>query len=84
MKKWMIVAAVLALAVPACLGNAVEREEGVKAAYVCEAESGTAVAVQRETERLPIASMCKIMTLLLAFEAADAGELSLEESVVVS
>ena len=84
MKKWMIVAAALALAVPACLGNAVEREEGVKAAYVCEAESGTAVAVQRETERLPIASMCKIMTLLLAFEAADAGELSLEESVVVS
>lgn len=84
MKKWMIVAAVLALAVPACLGNAVEREEGVKAAYVCEAESGTAVAAQRETERLPIASMCKIMTLLLAFEAADAGELSLEESVAVS
>lgn len=84
MKKWMIVAAALALAVPACLGNAVEREEGVKAAYVCEAESGTTVAVQRETERLPIASMCKIMTLLLAFEAADAGELSLEESVAVS
>ena len=84
MKKWMIVAAVLALAVPACLGNAVEREEGVKAAYVCETESGTAVAAQRETERLPIASMCKIMTLLLAFEAADAGELSLEESVAVS
>ena len=84
MKKWMIVAAALALAVPACLGNAVEREEGVKAAYVCEAESGTAVAARRETERLPIASMCKIMTLLLAFEAADAGELSLEESVVVS
>ena len=84
MKKWMIVAAVLALAVPACLGNAVEREEGAKAAYVCEAESGTAVAAQRETERLPIASMCKIMTLLLAFEAADAGELSLEESVAVS
>lgn len=84
MKKWMIVAAALALAVPACLGNAVEREEGVKAAYACEAESGTAVAAQRETERLPIASMCKIMTLLLAFEAADAGELSLEESVAVS
>lgn len=84
MKKWMIVAAALALAVPACLGNAVEREEGVKAAYVCETESGTAVAAQRETERLPIASMCKIMTLLLAFEAADAGELSLEESVAVS
>ena len=84
MKKWMIVAAALALAVPACLGNAVEREEGVKAAYACEAESGTAVAARRETERLPIASMCKIMTLLLAFEAADAGELSLEESVAVS
>lgn len=84
MKKWMIVAAALALAVPACLGNAVEREEGVKAAYVCEAESGTAVAARHETERLPIASMCKIMTLLLAFEAADAGELSLEESVAVS
>lgn len=55
-----------------------------KAAYLCDAESGTQVFAMDETKRLPIASMCKIMTLDLCFEAVERGELSLDEQIVVS
>lgn len=55
-----------------------------KAAYLCDFQSGTVAYAQNETERLPIASMCKIMTLLLSFEAADSGNLSYDELIPVS
>ena len=55
-----------------------------KAAYLCDFESGTKVFSENEEKRLPIASMCKIMTLLLSLEATDRGELSFDEQIVVS
>lgn len=55
-----------------------------KAAYLCDAASGTVAYEENATERLPIASMCKIMTLLLSFEAADGGNLSYDENITVS
>ncbi len=55
-----------------------------KAAYVCDCDSGTVVYSRNETERLPIASMCKIMTLLLSFEAVETGNLSYDEMITVS
>ena len=65
---------------------AVEKVEGVeaKSAYLCDFESGTEVYKENESLRLPIASMCKIMTLLLSFEAADAGNLAYDEMITVS
>ncbi len=55
-----------------------------KAAYLCDYESGSEVYAKNETTRLPIASMCKIMTLLLSFEAVDRGELNYDEMITVS
>ncbi len=55
-----------------------------KSAYVIEKTSGISVFEKDGTKRLPIASMCKIMTLLLAFEAIDAGILSMDEEITVS
>lgn len=55
-----------------------------KSAYLCDYQSGTQVYAKNESERLPIASMCKIMTLLLSFEAIDRGELHYDEMVTVS
>lgn len=55
-----------------------------KAAYLCDYESGTAVLCDNEEKRLPIASMCKIMTLLLSLEAVDRGELNFDEQITVS
>ncbi len=54
-----------------------------KAAYLCDFESGVCAYSNNETERLPIASMCKIMTLLLCFEAVDEGNLTYDEEIAV-
>ncbi|MDE6274745.1 MAG: D-alanyl-D-alanine carboxypeptidase, partial [Clostridiales bacterium] len=61
-----------------------ENEINCKAAYLCDYASGTAVYTKNETQELPIASMCKIMTLLLSFEAVDAGNLAYDEMITVS
>lgn len=55
-----------------------------KSAYLIEPETKTVIYSKNEDERLPIASMCKIMTLLLCFENIDSGNLSLEENITVS
>lgn len=59
-------------------------EPACKAAYLCDYESGTEVYAKNPTKRLPIASMCKIMTLLLSFEAVESGELAYDEMITVS
>ncbi len=55
-----------------------------KAAYVCDEKSGTVIYAKEETKRLPIASMCKIMTLLLSFECIERGELTYDEEITAS
>ena len=55
-----------------------------KAAYLADYATGTVLYAKNENDRLPIASMVKIMTALLTVEAIDAGELSLDEEVFVS
>lgn len=46
--------------------------------------SGTLIYANNENEELPIASMNKVMTLLLCFEALDEGAFSLDDSITVS
>lgn len=55
-----------------------------KAAYLCDWRSGTPVYKRCESAHLPIASMCKIMTMLLCFEAEEAGRISADEPIAVS
>lgn len=55
-----------------------------KASILIDAESGEILHAQNEFEHLPIASMTKIMTLLLAFEEIDSGKLTLQQDVLVS
>lgn len=80
MKKRYILAAALvaAIACVASLGAAVtahadERLPKFKAGFMMDAATGTAVFEHNADERLPIASMVKIMTLLLCFEELDNG-----------
>ena len=61
-----------------------ELVSGCKAAYLCEWRSGSAVYSKDETKHLPIASMCKIMTLVLCFDEIEKGNLSVEEDISVS
>ena len=55
-----------------------------KSAYLMDFSTKTPVYAKNEEVHLPIASMCKIMTLILAFDAIEAGELSLDEEIMVS
>ena len=55
-----------------------------KSAYLIEPSSNTIIYSKNENERLPIASMCKIMTLLLSFEAIDQGIIKYDDLVCIS
>ena len=55
-----------------------------KSAYCMDANSKTTVYAQNQTQRLPIASMCKIMTLILSFEAIESGQFSYDDCITVS
>ena len=53
-------------------------------ALLMEPESGQVIFAANENERRPVASVTKIMTILLAMEALESGRVSMEDSVTVS
>lgn len=59
-------------------------EGSAAGAILIEAESGNVLFEHNPDVRLPIASVTKIMTLLLAVEAIDEGAISLTDTVTVS
>ncbi len=68
----------------ALTADAAEPVCGGKAVYLCDEGSGTEVYSRDAERQLPIASMCKIMTLVLSFEAVESGELGYDEPITVS
>lgn len=59
-------------------------EVKAKAAVLMDVTTGKVLMAKNENERLPPASVTKIMTLLLVCEAIDSGELSLTEKLTAS
>ena len=55
-----------------------------KSAILIEAETGKVLYALNENECLPIASITKIMTMLLVMEAIDSGKISPSETTTVS
>lgn len=55
-----------------------------KSAILIEAETGKVLYAFNENEPLPIASITKIMTMLLVMEAIDTGKINLTDKVTVS
>ncbi|MFG6118526.1 D-alanyl-D-alanine carboxypeptidase family protein [Thalassobacillus sp. B23F22_16] len=64
--------------------NQIELTEGTKSAVLMENSSGTILYDKNAHEKLPPASMTKIMTLLLIMEALEDKTIALEESVRIS
>ncbi len=58
--------------------------EGCKSACLMDARSGEVVFECNAKEHLPIASVCKVMTLTLCFDAVAEGRLGLDDTVTVS
>lgn len=55
-----------------------------RSAYLIDANTGNVIISHNENEHLPIASMCKIMTLLLCFESIDNNKISIDDIVSIS
>lgn len=92
-KKLCFVCLVAALIVPLSLLAAhphnrykvsASAEGEYRALYLIDYDTGTVIKSERENDRYPIASMVKIMTLLLSFEEIDAGKMSLDEKIRIS
>jgi serine-type D-Ala-D-Ala carboxypeptidase (penicillin-binding protein 5/6) len=62
----------------------IELAEQAKSAILIERDTGTVLYEKNAHEKLPPASMTKIMTMLLIMEAIDKGELTLDEKVRAS
>ncbi len=64
--------------------NTLEKSISAKSAVLIDLSTGNVLFSKNENEKLPPASITKIMTLLLVFEALDNGTLSLDEKVTAS
>lgn len=94
MKKLFTAITMTAVAACATLGSAVpcfaapentKLTVGCKSAYMCNVGSASeCIYSENETARMPIASVCKVMTLNLCFEAIDNGQLTFDDKVTVS
>jgi len=73
---WMArcLAALLCLAV--CTGPAAALEPAGRAAYLMDPYSGRVFLEKDSQEPLPVASISKLMTLVVVLEAVERGELS--------
>lgn len=61
-----------------------EINTSAQSAYVCDYNSGTKIYSKNENDRKPIASMTKIMLLLLAFEKNANGQFDFKEKITIS
>lgn len=92
MKKLLTVMLSSCIAVSACAlsGFIVEDKKGgkltvnCKSAYLIDFNSGECLYKENETARMPIASVCKVMTLTLVFDAVADGKISFDDMVTVS
>lgn len=64
--------------------SAVNLQIKAKASYLMDFATGTVMHAQNERAHLPIASMCKIMTLILSFDAIKSGDLDMNEELTIS
>lgn len=64
--------------------TSVELADNAKSAILIERDTGTVLYDKNSNEKLPPASMTKIMTMLLIMEAIESGKLKMEEKVRTS
>lgn len=64
--------------------NASSLTKNCKSAYLMDYNTGECLYKENETARMPIASVCKVMTLTLVFDAIRDGSLALTDMVTVS
>ena len=81
---WLALVLFAGTAWAAPLENGVPVELTSPSAMLLEAETGTVIFEKNADEKRQVASITKLMTLLLCFEALERGEIHLEDSVTIS
>ncbi|WP_129597080.1 D-alanyl-D-alanine carboxypeptidase family protein [Anaerophilus nitritogenes] len=66
------------------IANAEEFHVDAKSAILIDAGSGKIIYEKNSHDKLPPASVTKIMTMLLAMEAIDQGKISLKDDITIS
>ena len=64
--------------------GAVDLAPNARSAILMDADTGTVIFEKNKAEKLPPASITKIMTMLLVMEALDAGKIKLDDPVTTS
>ena len=73
------------LTIPVCAeGDALTDSLSAKSVVLMEMTSGEILLSKNPDEKLPPASITKIMTLLLVMEALDSGKIAIEDTVTAS
>jgi len=80
----IVLASALTFATQIAFADSNKFENVGKSAYLVDYASGEVLYARNEDEKLPIASMVKIMTANLTLEAIERGEISLDDDVLVS
>ena len=81
---FLLISSALSLASFAQTDTEMKVEVRAKAAVLMDQSTGKIIMAQNENERLFPASVTKIMSLLLIFEALDNGRIKLDDTVTVS
>ena len=88
MRKFIVVLLMVSMLIIPVTSFAEGEKTGVsvsaKAAALVDAESGRMLYEYNGNKKLPIASITKVMTLLLSYEAIENGVLSLDEKITAS
>lgn len=82
-KRILSLLLIIAILIPAG-GSAQEFDSSAGVAALMEASTGQFLYLKNADEALPPASITKVMTLLLAFEALESGQVDWEDTVIVS
>ncbi len=87
-KVWISLVLCMALLVQAGLAAPLEAEApfelGCKSAILVEMDSGQIIFEKNADEKRPVASIVKMMTILLSLEAMESGRVAADEIVTVS
>jgi D-alanyl-D-alanine carboxypeptidase (penicillin-binding protein 5/6) len=84
MKRFFCILLALALVIIPVQVQAAPAEVAAKSAILMDAATGTILFEQNAHEKLPPASVTKVMTMLLIMEAIDSGRLHWEDTVTAS
>lgn len=79
--------AIITVTQAVCLGTSAENDEGNELVFcevLIEASGGTVIEGINEETPIPVGTMAKLMTVLLAAEKVESGELSLDDKLKAS